>query len=657
MRLRATLSASALLSALVLAGAGCESDPSSSGSNNSGQDAAGDTTGGGTEDGSVAGDTAGPGGGDTAKPGDDATTPGDDGASTTDVPVGPKPDRVVDLRVDTNRNGVIDLDDPTEDEGEDEWTADHGAIFLANIDDDLVACPKSGKGINDITLPDCNDAADEVVNGEDDLLDMAPLHVVAIPDAPDGAKGHLDLGPFGTDRARLFIERDGEWVYFNPRQEDLTGAELRAGVNLKLEGRDVVRDTEAWDGMLPIELTVDYGDGTKDSDKVQMRVAPMVLYHHLLEGEISHVTTFNYAASKVFRDDLKKANAAMAKPVTFDEISVGDQWTQDFFEPAYMSMPSPSGQHAIRVYLRSANVFSPSNASNPLRPAGKVVFTHFRGKDAAGVQQFDIKHNGQSDSLNSFGNTETIPPYSKDGVDYPLGRVFQGEIPSFAMDKNFVKMMDSQAVQPRVTVDTSWLLVGHVDETITFVRADNERGWTIGRNDAMMAVHMLEELEAAGHGAVPMFVGKDWDENDPAEATIAEVLDDTDVMSETAASAAEVDDQVEILKEVTGVTDDEMLLVPYLHWSIYGYSVAYQPGTINGQYLDHKTFAPPETHGPLIDGKDPFKEQFEKEFAKVGVNVYWIENWDLYHALLGEVHCGTNTTREIPSVKWWETGR
>ena len=45
-------------------------------------------------------------------------------------------------------------------------------------------------------------------------------------------------------------------------------------------------------------------------------------------------------------------------------------------------------------------------------------------------------------------------------------------------------------------------------------------------------------------------------------------------------------------------------------------------------------------------------------FAKHGITVHFIENWDLYHRLGGEVHCGTNAMREVPTdVKWWESGR
>jgi len=64
-----------------------------------------------------------------------------------------------------------------------------------------------------------------------------------------------------------------------------------------------------------------------------------------------------------------------------------------------------------------------------------MVFTVFRGKDVAGIQQFNPTHNLDMDSLNSNGNLETIPPYSNGGIDYPLGRLFRGSIPTFIPTK------------------------------------------------------------------------------------------------------------------------------------------------------------------------------------------------------------------------------
>ena len=145
-----------------------------------------------------------------------------------------------------------------------------------------------------------------------------------------------------------------------------------------------------------------------------------------------------------------------------------------------------------------------------LRAAGKVVFTQFRGKDSAGLQAFTTAQQRDSSSLNSYGNTETIPPFTNGGVSYPLGRLLRGNIPSFAPDPVLSKMMESQVVQPHVYVDTSWLVVGHVDETISFLKAPNPRGWVLLINDPTMAKQMLEAQVAAGNGNVQMHVGKRW---------------------------------------------------------------------------------------------------------------------------------------------------
>jgi protein-arginine deiminase len=58
-----------------------------------------------------------------------------------------------------------------------------------------------------------------------------------------------------------------------------------------------------------------------------------------------------------------------------------------------------------------------------------------------------------------------------------------------------------------------------------------------------------------------------------------------------------------------------------------------------------------------VGGKDPFVTQLEQAMAKVGYTVDWIEDWDLYHRLSGEVHCGSNTKRAIVATKWWESVR
>ncbi|MDF2696907.1 MAG: Protein-arginine deiminase type [Labilithrix sp.] len=581
----------------------------------------------------------------------------DGGASSGGTP---EPDVKADLRADSNRDGEVRFDDES-DAQKTEWDKTSGAVFLANIDDDNERCKSTG---DDVTIAKCNDAQDEVVNGDDDALDLARLKSRPWPKTPEDATGHVAIL---TDAAKTMVrlfKKVGEGATdFEPLDEDnvFTREELQAGFELGIEAKDIVRDPAEWDGYVDVQLTVSSPTKGDSTDQVRLRVAPVLTFHHLLPAEQIWVSNTRTPGNSATRADLSVAckAAGIGVPQTID---VDDPWAQDFFEPAYTSMPAKDGtQHVMRVNYRSANVFEPGKTKSPLRPAGQLVFK-LRGRDVAGVQQFDIRHSPDMDTLNSFGNLETVPPYEKDGVSFPFGRVVRGKTKSYYPDKTFEAMIAAQGQQPEIAVDTSWLLVAHIDETISFVKAPTPRGWMLLVNDAPLAKKLLEDAVQAGKGDTPMFVGKSWfdfenNKETPAEITIADVLADTEVMKASAEAAAEVDAQLAILKAETGLTDDEIVHVPFLHINYDGKSAAYQPGTVNGVYISDTRFGAPDPHGPEIDGKDIFKTALSEPLAKLGITVDFIEDWDEYHLGIGEVHCGTNATRAIPAERWWESGR
>lgn len=565
---------------------------------------------------------------------------------------------LADLRADADRDGEVRFDDDADD-NDTEWDRTRGPVFLANIDDDGNRCPKS---TDDLTIARCNDAEDEIVNGEDDVLDLARLRTR--PSAqPADATGRIAITPDrGRELVRLFQKTGPGPTDYRVVTSDtvFSHQELVSGLDLAIEARDIVRDATSWDGYVDLQLTITSPSRGDATDSVRMRVAPVLTYHHLLPAETIWMPNLVTLRHQRMHDDLVVACSAagLEAPRTLDTT---DQWTQDYFEPAFMSMPGPQGtQHVIRVNYRSANVFDPTRKGRPLRQAGQVVF-QLRSKDVAGVQQFDLEHNPEMDTLNSLGNLETVPPYEKDGVSFPLGRILRGSTKHFYPDRAFSRLIDSQRLQPPIDIDTSWLYVGHVDETVSFVKAPTPRGWVLLVNDARLAKTMLEEASRAGHGDVPMFVGMKWLDTElgtrPAEITIDEVLADPTVMQASAEAAVEVDAQLEVLKRETGLRDDEIIRVPFLHTIQNGKSVAYQPGLVNGLYLSDTHFAAPEPHGPVIGGKDIFKAAFAESLAAIGITVDWVEDWDAYHRIFGEVHCGTNTTRRVPEARWWESGR
>jgi protein-arginine deiminase len=570
---------------------------------------------------------------------------------------------VVSLRADVNRDGIVSITDDSDEAGKADWTAERGAIFLANIDDDLGQCPY-GPAYSDIELAECNDAADEIINGDEDLLDLAYLRTVPWPAAPDGTVGSIHVSNAAAPYVRLFFS-DGDSYSMLPPGHPVQAPFLRQGLELAIEGTDVVRDPEIWDGFVDVTFRVDVPEGHGDlsgthTDTVRMRISPVMTFHHLLPAEQLYVTRIgNDADSVAFVNSLDVLVAQSLGPKPH-RINTWDQWTQDFFETAYMSMPKVGGQHVIRVNIRSANVWYPTDSANPLRDAGREVFA-MRGRNVAALQQFTRSKPADNDTLDSFGNTETIPPYTHNGVSYPMGRSYRGYVPSFYPDRSFMKMMEAQKVQPPVYVDTSWLLVAHVDETISFLKANTPRGWVVLANDPTLARQMLEAEVAKGNGAVEMFVGKKsfdrFGREVSATRTISQVLADTAVMAESAASAVEVDAQLAILKQQTGITDAEIVRVPFLHEKVYGASVAYQPGTVNLLVVNDSNVVVADPFGPMIQGQDIFKVHLEAALGEYGYTIRWIDDWNLYHRNLGEVHCATNATRAIPEALWWESGR
>ena len=591
---------------------------------------------------------------------DDCRTPDDEDCDGQTPPC-PPGYPLVDLRADANRDGVVDTGEPSDDDDEERWDADRGAIFIANIDDDELACPIVD---DDEELAACNDAADERVNGAKDRLDLARLRTVPWPEAPDDAAAAITLSPPGHRYVRIFREVDGQLQVYEPGTE-IGAVAIRSGIELALEGTDIVRDAAVWDGSLEITFDVDSGTGPNGpwpdySDTVRMHLAPVIFRHHLHDADVVYVSHFEgWPASDVFVDDVEQAVSDAGVPEGLVRLTdVGDQWTQDFLETAYMSLPSENGQHVIHVNFRSANY----RGNEPrLRQAGRIVFTELRGEDVAGAVQFDPDHPDEMDTLNSFGNFETVPPYDHQGRSWPAGRVLLGSSQDYYLDRSLQTLVASQGVQDPITIDTEWLLVGHVDETVSFVPAPSPRGWVLLAADPALSRAMLEaECDVADPGSTPacpaeMIVGKSWSLTQPATISIYDVLSDPDVMNQSAWAAVEIDEQLAVVQEATGLLDDEVIHIPVLFQPIDGKAVAYQPNTVNSFVIGAEDFASAVTHGPVIGGQDPFAAQLEATLGALGISVHWVEDWDWYHRHDGDVHCGMNATRRVPSdFLWWE---
>ncbi|GGR58682.1 protein-arginine deiminase domain-containing protein [Streptomyces aurantiogriseus] len=611
----------------------------------------------------------------------------------------------VDLRADVDRDGRVDFTGGTDTAGEDTWSVGRGAVFLPNIDDDSKRCPTTGPGgrpLTDAQLAACNDASDTKVNGRADAADLARVRSVPMRNLPSDAKGSVEVTT-GAAQTRVFVNRKGAWTPVTS-QTRLTRAELRSGVEFGVEGKDVIRDSAKWDGRAVIRLKVTSSAGTA-SDTVTLRAAPLLTHHALQNTQQLLVTKIGgndpwAKRQRTFVTTLEKEarQAGITKPlVTFEKY--GDIWAQDFVEPAYLSMTGPDGRlRTMRVMLRSAQD----------REAGRELYEKLRGPDIGVVQAKGRDMQGW-ETLNSYGNLETIPPYTHNGRAFPAGRIIMGERKDgsgIRPSQEIRTLLKSQGLQDPLLLDTSWLHVGHVDEFVQFLPADTPRGWRIGVADPEAGVRLLKDAQRDGHGATKMFSVPGFDGVGAPRETVDQALASRYLLSDNTMAAEKIAANLEVLKRETGVTDEEIVRVPALYTrgtemgdegtrvpllrrlggsadpeaaEQYGQqrllgrdgnrttagapfaaqapgtvmTSAYVPGAVNGILLSRDRYLAPRQWGPVIGGKDIFTEAVTAAYTRAGLKVSYVDDWYTYHLGMGEIHCGTNTLRDA-SAAWWK---
>ncbi|MGL5835374.1 MAG: protein-arginine deiminase family protein, partial [Waterburya sp.] len=286
-----------------------------------------------------------------------------------------KMDQPFELLADSNRDGLVDDRDRQD---KTVWNDDRGAIMLPNLDDDGGKVKEFNLDNSDpeadTKLEKLNDANDNVVNGTEDEQDLAPLKITPWKDAPADTSVKVSVDAKSSPYIRLFVKRDGEYQALDDGNA-LTVSELQQGAELAVEAKDVVRDSSVWDGFVDLTLEAKTGEQTY-SDRVKMRVSPLLFKNNLMPVQNLYISdqpetqmnqefitqsatqlgidpssidvekfTQNFSnGAQQFRQDIQTALQSGNPNTQISNLNVEQEvYVQDFFEPAYVSMPKADG--------------------------------------------------------------------------------------------------------------------------------------------------------------------------------------------------------------------------------------------------------------------------------------------------------------------------
>ena len=396
-----------------------------------------------------------------------------------------------------------------------------------------------------------------------------------------------------------------------------------------------------------LRLELREGDAVLESDEIFLTSSPLLLNHHLQQTEEVWVLDANSGPNYNNQQMIgvyEQVLGDMFTPIdgpTYD----GDPWVQDEFQFGWTHAP---GQRNDIVVDSIRDRPLDSYPEDELQQPDWVVMTW--------------GDTGSVNSLDSFGNLEVSPPLSVDGVHYPFGRIYFGGDDALHPDRELTDFFASQRLQDPFQVDTTWLCVSHIDEVSSFVPdASAPRGFRFVWADTAAAWDLLESMDgdsALAKYSVPFPGGHDLDDADEFLDTSAIRFLNDEIQEDY------LDPLLDLMKTELDLSDDEILLMPSLFdepMGCGGFAAALIPGMANlfvtnrGEQTDvflADPFMRDSVNSDLGQDEDPFIA-YVLEMMPADIDFHFVDNWSVYHMSLGEVHCGSNSTR-TPSANWWE---
>ena len=235
-----------------------------------------------------------------------------------------------------------------------------------------------------------------------------------------------------------------------------------------------------------------------------------------------------------------------------------------------------------------------------------------------------------------FGNLEVSPPVTDSaGNAFPFGRVLVGAQGERGMHPDVLAFLEAQGLQtPPVVVDTSWLVIGHIDEVVNFIPSAQPPGFKVLLPSPTTARKVLEQTTAQNKGNALCFFGTS------EECTVEALLHNVANSEESRAIDTKIAETQSLLCKELGITEADFVLLP----ALFKAGASLIPNPVNCLVCNGHLIVP-HPNGAMIDGEDCFIQTMRSLLAPLPL--HFVDIWDSYHVLLGEVHCGTNALRHF----------
>ena len=505
---------------------------------------------------------------------------------------------------DSNRDGEVNAADEVRPQ---QWSVATGPLILFNNDDD--------------NRDNLSDWKDQKVNGDYDAEDLAPVHFKLSPEYQD-AEIYMTIDAEAQPYINLFQKTVQGWqaVDLSGEQPLKFSDEMILGVEAKQFAH------RHWTGLVTLTATARQNGEEIASDSIQMGVAPWIMSPNT--ASVSQVHLSDREGNKDVIEQVKQV--AEATGATTKITSGETAGMQDTTEIGYVQFPASAGIHQYPVSLKGHIIEGNEDYSKSLMSRNFGWFEMGKTRNLDPLNQW----------LDGYSNLAVTPPLP----NYPMGRIYYGKAEDETLHPDVIEFINAQKVQgPPIEIDTSWLMLRHVDEIINFIPSQTGEALLLVVSPEA-GIQLLEELAETGYEGAALNRGLS------TQTTVRAALNNQVLIQHNRNLQQEkINPIVKELKQEFNLKDEQIIYIPVL----FGYSgYAWWPNLINSVLINGELLVS-NPRGPLIDGRDYFQEDLKQRLAIAGIEINFLDD-SYYQELKGNIQGAVNTTRKGRETPFWE---